>query len=176
MCNVCMDLRPCRFSGNKHLPEMVHECNQHMMGVDRMDQMMAYYSFQQKSIKLWRKVFFWLLEVAVNNAHVLYKSHTSSFRKMQLKEFRRELAVQLCQGFVREDSLGYQRMDQSVERLRGRHFPDQGRKRRDCRFCSDRCSVGGRSPVKTFCSTCSDKPALCIGNCLHTYHTRPNLK
>ena len=49
---------------------------------------------------------------------------------------------------VQEDSLGYQWMDQSVERLRGCHFPDQGRKRRDCRVCSDRCSVGGRSLVK----------------------------
>jgi hypothetical protein len=112
-----------RLSGNKHLPEMVHEYNQHMMGVDRMDQMMAYYAFQRKSIKWWRKVFF------------------SSSRKMSLKEFRRELAVQLCRGVVQEDSLGYQRMDQSVERLRGRHFPDQGRKRRDCRVCSDRCSL-----------------------------------
>ena len=40
---------------NKHLPEMVHEYNQHMMGVDRMDQKMAYYGFQRKSIKWWHK-------------------------------------------------------------------------------------------------------------------------
>ena len=155
---------------------MVHQYNQHMMGVDRMDQMMAYYAFDRKSIKWWRKVFFWLLEVAVNNAHVLYKSHTSSARKMTLKEFRRELSVELCQGLVQEDTLGYQRMDRSLERLRGRHFPDSDRKRRDCRVCSDRNSVGGRSLVKTFCSTCSDKPALCLGDCFRTYHTQPNLK
>ena len=42
----------------KQLPKMVHHYNQHMMGVDRMDKMMAYYSFQRKSIKWWRKVFF----------------------------------------------------------------------------------------------------------------------
>ena len=166
----------CRCSGNKRLPEVVHEYNHHMNGVDKMDQMMAYYGFERKSIKWWRKVFFWMVEVAVNNAHVLYKSYTSNSRKMSLKDFRRELAIQLCQGVVQEDSLGYQRMDQSLERLRGRHFPDQGKKRRDCRVCSDRCSVGGRALVKTFCNTCSEKPALCLGDCFHTYHTRPNLK
>ena len=154
---------------------MVHHYNQHMMGVDRMDQMMAYYSFQRKSIKWWRKVFFWLLEVVVNNAHVLYKTHTSSTRKLTLKEFRRELAVQLCHGVVREDSATYQRHDQSVERLRGRHFPDKARKRRDCRVCSKRGSAGERKLVNTFCNTCTDKPALCVGECFRLYHTRANI-
>ena len=41
----------------KRLPEMVHDYNAHMMGVDRMDQMMSYYSFERKSIKWWRKYF-----------------------------------------------------------------------------------------------------------------------
>ena len=62
----------CRWAGTtKHLAEMVHHYIKHMLGVDLMDQMTAYYSFQRKSIKWWRKVFFFLLEDTVNNAHIL---------------------------------------------------------------------------------------------------------
>ena len=106
----------------KRLPEMVHDYNAHMLGVDRMDQTMAYYSFQRKSIKWWRKVFFWVLEVIVNNAHIVYKMHTSNSRKLSMKEFRRELAVQLCQDVCRGDTGGSSRTDQCLERLRGQHF------------------------------------------------------
>ena len=35
--------------------------------------MMSYYSFLHKTIKWWRKVFFWVLKVATDNAYILYK-------------------------------------------------------------------------------------------------------
>jgi len=155
----------------KRKPSMVHEYNKYMLGVDRMDQMTAYYSFQWKSIKWWRKVFFWLLEVIVNNAHILYKSHTNARRKLTLKEFRRELSVFLCQVITPDVLPGYQHQDQSLERLRGRHFPEKTTKRRDCRVCSDRNPGGETQLVKTVCGTCSDKPPLCIG-CFHVYRTK----
>ena len=74
-----------RWSGRpaQRKPAAVHDNNQHIRGVDRMDQMVAYYSFGRKSIKWWRKVFFWMVEVMVNNAHILYTRHTSSQRKLQ---------------------------------------------------------------------------------------------
>ena len=42
----------------KEKPLVVHEYNHYMLGVDKHDQLMAYYSFLHKSIKWWRKVFF----------------------------------------------------------------------------------------------------------------------
>ena len=39
-------------------PEVVAEYNQFMLGVDKIDQMMSYYSFVRKLIEWWRKVFF----------------------------------------------------------------------------------------------------------------------
>ena len=47
--------------------------NKHMLGVDKLDQLVSYYSFVHKSVKWWRKVFFWWLEVAVVNSCVVYK-------------------------------------------------------------------------------------------------------
>jgi hypothetical protein len=40
-----------------------------MFGVDKLDQLMAYYSFLHKSVKWWRKIF-WMLEVMVINAYI----------------------------------------------------------------------------------------------------------
>ena len=44
-----------------------------MLGVDKLDQLMAYYSFLHKSVKWWRRVFFWLLEVDVINSYIIFK-------------------------------------------------------------------------------------------------------
>ena len=37
---------------------MVTDYNKYMLGVDKFDQLVSYYSFLHKSIKWWRKVFF----------------------------------------------------------------------------------------------------------------------
>ncbi len=39
-------------------PVVVHDYNQHMLGVDKLDQLASYYSFLHKSVKWWRRVFF----------------------------------------------------------------------------------------------------------------------
>ena len=36
---------------------MIVDYNKHMLGVNKLDQMMSYYSFLHKNIKWWRKVF-----------------------------------------------------------------------------------------------------------------------
>ena len=63
----------CRHGQMKQKPVVVEDYNQHMSGVDKLDQMMAYYSFLHKSVKWWRKVFFWVLEAAVVNSYIVYK-------------------------------------------------------------------------------------------------------
>ena len=54
-------------------PIAVDRYNYSMNGVDRADQYTVYYSFVRRSVKWWRKVFFWMMEVAVVNS---YKCHT----------------------------------------------------------------------------------------------------
>ena len=43
----------------KEKPKVVEGYNQHMLGVDKLNQLMSYYSFLHKIVKCWRKVFFW---------------------------------------------------------------------------------------------------------------------
>ncbi len=53
----------------KDKPKVVEDYNQHMLGVDKLDQLVRYYSFVRKSIKWWRKVFFWWL----SSTHTSYR-------------------------------------------------------------------------------------------------------
>ena len=50
---------------------VVNHYNHSMNGVDRADQYTVYYSFIRKARKWWRKLFFWLLEVAAVNSYIL---------------------------------------------------------------------------------------------------------
>ena len=115
-----------------------------MSGVDKLDQMMAYYSFLHKSVKWWRKVFFWVLEAAVVNSYIIYKelARERDERPVAHIGFRRKLIEDLSEpmrsSVVPRARTG-PRMSQSVERLRPvAHYPEKGRKRRDCMVCSER--------------------------------------
>lgn len=145
-------------------------------GVDRLDQRMSYYQFVRKSLRWWRKVFFWMLEVVVVNSYILYTNNTDARRKLSHKEFRRELVVHLCEELRSAISSHNPQppQDLTVERLRGSHFAEMGSVCRDCRMCSAR-GGGQRHLTRSFCATCSDHPHLCIGECFRNYHTRANI-
>ena len=148
-----------------------------MLGVDRLDQRMSYYQFVRKSVRWWRKVFFWMVEVAVVNSYILYSAHTDARRKLSHKEFRRELVLALCeeQRSATSHRPPSRRRDQTLERLRGSHYPDTAAVRRDCCVCSVRDPGGQRRLTTSICGTCSDHPHLCVGECFRRYHTRAHL-
>jgi hypothetical protein len=53
-------------------PIVVLEYTKFMGGVDRADQYCRYYGFTRRSYKWCKKLFFWLMEVAVVNSYILY--------------------------------------------------------------------------------------------------------
>ena len=82
---------------NQELVEKSVEVNEYsnsMDGVDVTDQNSVYYRFIHKTGKWWRKLFFWLLEVTVNN-YVLYQAHASclNIRPLAHLQFRRKLGL-----------------------------------------------------------------------------------
>ena len=157
-------------------PLAVDAYNQHMLGVDRLDQRMSYYQFTRKSVRWWRKVFFWMVEVVVVNSYIMYTAHTDARRKRTHKEFRRDIVLSLCQPL--RDMTPHRQpapRDQTLERLRGRHFPDTSSTRRDCRVCSSRQPGQQRHLTTVICATCSDHPHLCTRECFRAYHTRVNI-
>ena len=149
------------------------------MGVDKLDQLCTYYSFLHKSVKWWRKVFFWLLEVAVVNSYIISKHSMGQLGRKPLTHlaFRRQLLTALSEP-IRSTAVprsrSHSRQHGSIERLQPvPYFLEKGNKRRDCWVCSDR-EEGGTSHLTQFYCTCTDQPALCPAPCYKIYHTRKN--
>ena len=58
-------------------PAAVIEYTAHMGGVDLFDVLSAMYHIDHKSVKWYRRIFYWVLNVACINGWVLYKHHCS---------------------------------------------------------------------------------------------------
>ena len=76
-------------------PTMVEKYNMYMGGVDKGDQLISYYGFSHRTVKWWRRVLFHLFENAIVNAYILYRLSVQDGRKLDHKQFRIELAIQL---------------------------------------------------------------------------------
>ena len=149
-----------------------------MLGVDKMDQPAAYYSFLRKSVKWWRKVMFWLHEVSVVNSYIVYTTRLTLLQQRPLTHL--QFRCSLIQGLVShwlqvpQPIRPGRRVDMSLERMRPiPHFSEEGDIQLDCRVCS----VSGRRQTTTyFCQTCSDHPHLHPGKCFRVYHTHVNFR
>ena len=58
---------------NKSVPPLLPAYNKYMEGVDLNNQLQKYYAFDHRCRRPWLRIFFHLLDFAVNNAHILYK-------------------------------------------------------------------------------------------------------
>jgi len=80
-------------------PRLVAEYNARMGGVDRFDQRRGYYSVSSRSKRWWLRMFYFLFDTAVMNAHALHSSVHPTGVLSQLN-FRVELLRQLLGTFV----------------------------------------------------------------------------
>ena len=148
-----------------------------MLGVDKLDQLMSYYSFLHKSVKWWRKVF-WLIEVAVVNSYIIHQqqAHRLGTHPLAHIAFRRQLIEHLSEPIrceVMPSSRRGPRKSQNLERLQPvRHFLAKGAKRVDCVVCSKREEGTAQHLTNYVCGTCSNKPHLCPAPCFEIYHTK----
>lgn len=163
-------------------PSMICRYNDYMGGVDLADHYIATYSFSRKSIRWWRKVFFWALEVAIVNAYILCNSNRPpGARRIKQRNFRKKLIENLV-GNVRNKTShkrGRSSMTDEHERLNGKlHIPEflEANKSKDCIVCSNRTVPGERKRTRLYCKTCSTKPGLHPGNCFERYHTLKKYK
>ena len=56
-------------------PKMILEYNKFMGSVGKCDQYLSYYYIDRKAIKWWKKVFFSIFEIYINNSMVIYFSN-----------------------------------------------------------------------------------------------------
>lgn len=80
-------------------PNVIHEYNSHMGGVDLMDGLIGRYKIPVKSNKYTNRLFIHLLDMAMINAYVLFRRINkidTHARQYQLPNFRAEIAYVLC--------------------------------------------------------------------------------
>jgi hypothetical protein len=158
-------------------PTVVCKYNKYMGGVDLADQYISSYCFSRKSIKWWRKMFFWLLETAVVNSFTLY--NMNQVKKVRQLKFRKMLVEELVGNVRNSGKRGKPTVSVNEERLDGKlhlPFPLEDRKTKDCAVCSDRRPGKERKRSKFYCKTCSINPGLHMGECFAKYHTETQFK
>ena len=156
--------------------------NKYMGGVDRGDQLLSYYGFPHRTVKWWRRAFFFLVDAAIVNSYIMYSRQTTG-RHMSHELFRIELAKELIKASntasasQEEPQHGPRHQPQQpLARLTECHFPGQfstsstGRQiQRCCGVCSNKKGRGKKTT--TFYSKQCDMP-MCIVPCFEIHHTK----
>jgi len=164
-------------------PLAIVQYNKHMKGVDQADQLLSYYGFGHRTVKWWRRAFFFLLDMAVVNSYVLYTlQNPDKKRRLTHEEYRVQLATDLLSaaGVDSNTTLaphGPRRVSsQPAARLTERHFPtNTGRNevgrpiQQDCFVCS-RKRGRGRKMTTYKCQQCN--LPMCIVPCFELHHTK----
>lgn len=158
------------------IPKLITQYNTSMNGCDKVDQAVSYYSqYLRKTIKWWKRIFLWSLEVTQANSFILYNlSHPQ--QKMTLLQFKERLISQLS-----DKACSYPDYEGPTASKRGRPSSTPVSKRlnnqlphlvqhcptdRNCVVCS---TPAKRSRTNFECSTCGVR--LHPKDCFMKYHT-----
>ena len=87
--------------------------NRNMGGVDRGDELRGYYNCRVKSRKFCKYIFYFLFDVAITNAFILYKNFHSGPTYNTIKKFRMQLARELIGDYSTLPSWSYWWSDSS---------------------------------------------------------------
>ena len=74
-----------------------------MFGVDLLDQMLSYYPVVSRTLKWHKKLFFYLLQMCLNNACVVYNEKREKKEKVSMIDFQLEIVQSLCFPFPEEN-------------------------------------------------------------------------
>jgi len=156
-------------------PKAVATYNRIMGGVDKFDQLRERYAIGRRSVKWWHRIFYYLIDLAIVNAFVMWKLSKRTGSHDQLT-FRIRLARQLIGNFSNRKRKGkvpsfMSSKKQVPDDVRlanvGVHIPSTGLTYRRCRHCSTR-KVEKRT--RCLCTTCS--VPLCLDPCFRQFHTK----
>jgi len=155
-------------------PVMCDAYNDHMNGVDVLDQKLGSYSYPHKCAKWYMTIFHRIREVALVNGYIIYcKSVPTGKKPMAAVMFREKVIDGLLDGWeMCSSKKGRPSVTEKPDRLTGRHFPAQytdPKHRPECVVCSDR-TIKKRVQTRFYCRNCG-KP-MCATDCFMLYHTQ----
>ena len=132
-------------------PHSVSYYNKFMGGVDRNDQLRGYYRVRSKCRKHYKYVFWFIFDLAITNAYILYKSHPDH-RRTKMLDFRVTLAKELIGGYCNRKRTGRPSISGPLPiRFRTDHFPSKATRHR-CHYCCNRKHK--RRTTTWYCRAC----------------------
>ena len=137
-------------------PEAIVSYNTNMGAVDRGDQLRGYYNCRTKSRKFYKYIFYFLFDVSIINAFILFKTFGSASSYKILKDFRLQLARELIGDYCSRRRAG--RGGGAILPLSLLHFPlkvgpdPANRRRGRCAHCKQRHDK--RTDSSWFCREC----------------------
>lgn len=158
-------------------PKCIVDYNKGMLAVDRQDQVLASFPLMRRYIKGYRKIFFYLLDMCLYNAFVLYKIHSKN-KKMHYSRFRINIAEQLMStlNLPERTTTGRPSIADNPLRLQAKnwaHLPEnipptpcKQLPTKPCKVCKQHKK---RSETRWQCSKCL--VPLHLPECFKSYHT-----
>jgi hypothetical protein len=153
-------------------PEVVVEYHKWMRGVDVFSQRESYSRIGRKSRRSWPRLAWFLVDICVSNAFVLYKQHCAAHAAqappaqgpprlpsdaVSQKAFRRSLMHALVEGFTARKKRGRPPSTPKLSADEPQHIPRSGLPQRPCISCASKHtkSSGVHKPRTTVgCVTC----------------------
>ena len=136
-------------------PNCILEYNGQMGGVDKCDQVIKPYDATRKSLIWYKKLCIHLLQLAMLNAHIVYKSSNKEPR-LSFMDFTKEVIHSLL--FQHDGEASHASQPEDLLRVTGRHFPQKvaptGAKalvQKRCKVC---CHKGVRHESRYTCDLC----------------------
>lgn len=155
----------------KAKPGVVLNYNKHMGGVDKHDQMMAYYNPEHKTLRWYLKLGVHVFSTMLCNAHSLYNRFGE--KPMPLCDFRKHIIRALVSSQEIANCLPRPPSDYHVSFKLPRHPETNRLKRKRCVVCWRKHNK--RVETGDFCPKCPRQPGLCQGACFVEYHKQNNV-
>lgn len=158
-------------------PKIIVDYTKYMGGVDKADQYIQYYCFNQKTQKWYKRVFFKFLEILKYNAYRLFllsPNHQTvgNSPAMTYLQFSRQIASSLIDEYCGIGTRGRQSAAPVPSRLIERHMPNIVGKKSWCHVCWMKVSAGKQDKRKQTMYGCLEcGKHLCLPECFTAYHT-----
>lgn len=156
-------------------PRAIQEYTEHFNAVDKNDQMRSYYGSSTKAFKWWKYIYWFLVDVSMINAYVLYTEAPGGPRTKLLShlEFHIKVAKALIGNFSSRKRRSVMMKEPPPAKKEHHEATKIGslRGKRNCYVCSEAgiLTPGGKKVQSTFeCKIC--QVAVCKGVCFATFH------
>ncbi|XP_066585582.1 piggyBac transposable element-derived protein 4-like [Prorops nasuta] len=158
-------------------PKCVIDYNMGMIGIDRQDQVLASFPIMRKFMKGYRKIFFYMCDMALLNSYILYNK-TIMGKKQNYTEYRLRIAEGILQtvplqNYNRPEPVSNGDIPMRLQAQNWGHFPKHidptPLKKNPTRACKVCTKHKKRCETTWECKNC--RVALHVPHCFERYHT-----